>query len=103
MMSAGGTALTGSGRAFARHRKALPGRGSRTSSTEEFLGAVTPAFAVISDGFENSYGQPHATVIELLEQHHAAILRTDKEGLITIHSDGRRLAVETYQGSLRGR
>ena len=38
--------------------------------------------------------------IERLEQHHAAILRTDRQGLITIRSDGRRLAVETYQGSL---
>ncbi|MEO8369860.1 MAG: ComEC/Rec2 family competence protein, partial [Candidatus Solibacter sp.] len=29
--------------------------GSRTSSTETFLGAVNPGFAVISAGFENSY------------------------------------------------
>src|SRR5205807_6258830 len=73
--------------------------GSRTSSTEEFLSAVTPAFAVISDGFENSYGHPHASIIERLEQHHAEILRTDQQGLITIRTDGRRLAVETYRSS----
>jgi competence protein ComEC len=71
--------------------------GSRTSSTEEFLSAVTPAFAVISDGFENSYGHPHPAVIERLQQHHADILRTDQQGLITIRTDGRRLSVETYR------
>jgi competence protein ComEC len=71
--------------------------GSRTSSTEEFLSAVTPAFAVISDGFENSYGHPHPTVIERLQQHHTGILRTDQQGLITIRSDGRHLRVETFR------
>jgi competence protein ComEC len=75
--------------------------GSRTSSTEEFLSAVTPAFAVISDGLENSYGHPHAAVIERLQQHHADILRTDLQGLITIRTDGRRMSVETYQDSLQ--
>ena len=73
--------------------------GSKTSSTEEFLNAVSPAFAIISDGFENSYGHPHADVIARLEQHHAGVLRTDQEGLITIRSDGRRLSVETFRGA----
>jgi competence protein ComEC len=72
--------------------------GSRTSSTEEFLSAVQPAFAVISAGFENSYGHPHPTVVERLREHHAAILRTDFDGLITIRTDGKRLTVETNAG-----
>jgi competence protein ComEC len=72
--------------------------GSKTSSTEEFLSAVRPVFAVISAGFENSYGHPHRDVVERLEQHHAVVLRTDQLGLITILSDGRRLRVETYNG-----
>jgi competence protein ComEC len=69
--------------------------GSKTSSTEQFLSAVTPTFAVISAGFENSYGHPNRDVLERLEQHHSEILRTDQQGLITIRSDGRRLTVET--------
>ena len=70
--------------------------GSKTSSTEEFLSAVNPMFAVISAGFENSYGHPNPAVLERLGEHHAAILRTDRDGLITIRTDGRRLWVETY-------
>ena len=71
--------------------------GSRTSSTEEFLSAVRPGFAVISAGFENSYGHPHPTVVQRLREHHTAILRTDLDGMITIRTDGRKLEVETHR------
>ncbi|MBS1853875.1 MAG: ComEC/Rec2 family competence protein [Acidobacteria bacterium] len=74
----------------------VPHHGSRTSSTDDFLDAVHPAFAVISDGFENSYGHPHAAILDRLEQRHAEILRTDQGGLITIRTDGKRLSVDTY-------
>jgi competence protein ComEC len=73
----------------------VPHHGSHTSSTEEFLSATAPEFAVISAGFENSYGHPHRDVIERLKQHHAAVFRTDLDGLITIRTDGRRMFVET--------
>ncbi|HJZ98709.1 MAG TPA: ComEC/Rec2 family competence protein [Candidatus Solibacter sp.] len=69
--------------------------GSRTSSTEDFLDAVHPAFALISTGFENSYGHPHPAIVGRLADRHTAILRTDLNGLITIRTDGRRLMVET--------
>jgi competence protein ComEC len=80
----------------------VPHHGSRTSSTEEFIGAVAPAFAVISVGYANSYGHPNADVLERLREHHAAIYRTDEAGLVTIRSDGRRLRVETGSGAGRG-
>jgi competence protein ComEC len=71
--------------------------GSKTSSTEEFLSAVQPSFAVISDGFENSYGHPNRDVLERLREHHVVVLRTDEDGLISFLSDGRRLRVETFR------
>jgi competence protein ComEC len=69
--------------------------GSRTSSTEEFLDTVHPAFAMISAGFENSYGHPHPAIVRRLADRHAEILRTDLNGLITIRTDGHHLSVET--------
>jgi competence protein ComEC len=72
--------------------------GSHTSSTEEFLRAVAPMYAVISAGFENSYGHPHRDVVDRLQNNGAIVLRTDLDGLITVRSDGRRLRVETYNG-----
>jgi competence protein ComEC len=71
--------------------------GSRTSSTEDFVSAVEPVFAVISVGVDNSYGHPNRDVLERLRQHHAVVYRTDQDGLITIRSDGRRLHVELFR------
>ncbi len=73
----------------------VPHHGSKTSSSDELLDRVQPLFAVISVGLENSYGHPHADALERLRQHHAVMFRTDRDGLVSIRSDGRRLVVET--------
>lgn len=62
--------------------------GSRTSSSEEFIDAVSPSFAVISRGCDNSYGHPHKEVVERLAAHAIQILDTCTEGTITFVSDG---------------
>src|SRR3989338_3939561 len=62
--------------------------GSKTSSTETFLKAVSPDVAVISAGKKNRYGHPHQEVMERLAQLDIAVLRTDQEGDIRIESDG---------------
>jgi competence protein ComEC len=69
--------------------------GSKTSSSEPFLDAVHPQFAIISVGADNSYGHPNKDVLERLRAHHATIFRTDRDGLITIWSDGHRLSLDT--------
>jgi competence protein ComEC len=71
--------------------------GSNTSSIDPFLDAVSPRFAVISDGFENTFRHPHPKVLERLAAHHARVLRTDQDGLITVRTDGRRISVETFR------
>ncbi len=70
--------------------------GSRTSTSEPFLDAVNPQFAIISDGFENSFGHPNRDVLERLAEHHARILRTDTNGLISVVSDGRRITMTSF-------
>lgn len=77
--------------------------GSKTSSTEAFLEAAQPEFALISDGFENSYGHPHPDVLARLRAQHAEVLRTDQVGLISIRTDGRRFEVETWLWTAPGR
>ncbi len=71
--------------------------GSNSSSTDPFLDAVSPVFAVVSDGFANSFHHPHPQVLARLAAHRAGVFRTDQQGLITIRTDGERLFVETYQ------
>jgi competence protein ComEC len=70
--------------------------GSRTSSTESFLSAANPAFAIISVGVDNSYGHPNRDVLERLGEHHAEVFRTDRNGLVTVRTDGRLISVETH-------
>jgi competence protein ComEC len=71
--------------------------GSNTSSIDPFLDAVSPVFAIISDGFENSFRHPHPRVLQRLSAHRAEILRTDRDGLVTVRTDGRRIFVETFR------
>jgi competence protein ComEC len=65
--------------------------GSKTSTSPDFLDAVSPSIAIISAGFENSFGHPHPSVLARLVERHAAILRTDQGGLVTVRSDGHKL------------
>ena len=71
--------------------------GSNTSSTQAFLDAVQPVFAVISDGFENSFRHPHPQVLNRLAAARATALRTDTHGLTTIRTDGERISLETFR------
>ena len=68
--------------------------GSKTSSTDGFLGAVRPRVAVISVGAGNSYGHPSPEVLAALAHAGADVLRTDLEGTIVVRTDGARLEVE---------
>ena len=71
--------------------------GSKTSSSEEFLEELKPQFAFISDGYRNQFHHPHPTVLQRLTEHHAAILRTDTQGLITFRTDGKQVELETFR------
>lgn len=77
--------------------------GSVTSTTEEFLAAVSPAVAVISCGQDNSYGHPHREVLERLISGGVEILRTDLQGHIVItSSDTRIISILTSADYLGG-
>lgn len=68
--------------------------GSASSSTEKFLRAVHPAFAVISVGADNDYGQPRTKTLSRLEAQDIQILRTDLSGTITAYSTPRHPHLE---------
>lgn len=73
--------------------------GSGYSSTAPFLAAVRPKFAVVSAGNGNAYGHPHKGTIERLTEAGAAIYRTDRQGTITVRTDGFALTVAGSRGS----
>ncbi|BEU87323.1 DNA internalization-related competence protein ComEC/Rec2 [Selenomonas sp. TAMA-11512] len=71
--------------------------GSKTSSTDAFLKAAAPLYAVISVGANNTFGHPDPSVLERLETTGARVLRTDCDGAIRFATDGRMLRVKTYR------
>ena len=72
--------------------------GSKTSSSKEWLRAVSPETALISCGAGNDYGHPHK---ETMKKYHAMklkIFETDKNGTITLTSDGKGYEISTEKG-----
>jgi beta-lactamase superfamily II metal-dependent hydrolase len=58
--------------------------GSKGATSEVFLEKVTPDYAVISAGKDNSYGHPTEEVLERLKTAGAEIFRTDRQGTIKV-------------------
>ena len=69
--------------------------GSTTSTSDTFLDAVNPTYAVISLGVNNSYGHPHKEIINKLNNNKIKTYRTDLSGQITITSDGNDIDIVT--------
>lgn len=67
--------------------------GSKTSSSEGFVRAVAPRWAVISSGCDNRYGHPHKDVINTFERLAVEVVGTCGRGTIRFESDGREVAL----------
>lgn len=67
--------------------------GSRTSTTAAFLSAVDPSVAVISCGVRNRFGHPARRALATLAASRSRVLRTDRDGSVTVTTDGRSLEI----------
>lgn len=61
--------------------------GSKTSTSPQFLRAVSPEFGIISVGAENTYGHPNEETLARAKQSGVAVLRTDTQGRIVCRAD----------------
>ena len=78
--------------------------GSSTSTSEPFLAAVDPRWAVISCGKDNSYGHPHRETRQLLgDWPGLTVYRTDQDGTVLAQSDGEQITFETGLPSVEER
>ncbi len=74
----------------------VPHHGSKTSSTAPFLAAVNPRIAVVSVGASNPFGHPSRVVVERYQEDGIRLLRTDRDGAVTVLANGNSLSVSAY-------
>ena len=74
--------------------------GSRGSTGDEWLDSLRPRAAVISVG-HNKYGHPSAPTLGRLRRHGVEVWRTDRDGAITVTTDGTQMTVESKGRSSR--
>jgi competence protein ComEC len=80
----------------------IPHHGSLTSSSSEFVRALHPTVAVVSAGRGNHFGHPVPEVLERYRAVGVAIFRTDRDGAVTVDTDGMSINVRTFAGTHRG-
>lgn len=68
--------------------------GSSTSSSEDFIDAVSPEFVIIPCGSGNSYGHPHKEIVKLLQDKEIEYFRTDENGTVYYFGDGYNMTLE---------
>ena len=65
--------------------------GSKTASSEQFMKAVSPQYAIISCKEGNSYGHPHAATLNTFRTMGIKVFRTDEQGTIVAKCDGKTI------------
>ena len=75
----------------------VPHHGSRTSSTDPFVLATKPTFAIVSVGRQSMFGHPHKEVVERWQANGATLLTTGNCGTITVATDGKDLTLKAFE------
>jgi len=74
----------------------IPHHGSASSSTSRFLETVMPTTAVLSVGERNIGRLPHPEVLRRYRQLGIKIFRTDRQGAITVVTDGEKIEITPF-------
>jgi len=80
----------------------VPHHGRANGLNGEWLDAVNPQLAVISVGSRNRYGHPNGKVLSMLRDAAVPIKRTDKDGTVSIVSDGKSWQLDNEVHLARG-
>ena len=78
----------------------VPHQGSRDADLPAFVSAVRPQLAILSVGPNNRYGHPHAEVLQRYRSLNIPLLRTDRDGTVTLTTDGVLLWIRTGRSGI---
>ena len=74
----------------------VPHHGGFRSSSAPFLDRVHPRVAIVSCGVDNIFRDPHQDVLARYARRGIELFRTDRDGAVTVTTDGRRIALSTF-------
>ncbi|UKL14635.1 DNA internalization-related competence protein ComEC/Rec2 [Dissulfurimicrobium hydrothermale] len=78
----------------------VPHHGSKRSSSQAFINAARPILAIVSSGWRNHLGLPKSEIIERYKDIKSRILRTDRDGTITVEiKDHNAVNIQLFVGS----
>jgi competence protein ComEC len=75
-----------------------PHHGSSSSSSDFFLDQVAPESVIISCGWRNRYGFPHASVVKRYRKRGCNLFRTDRSGAVRILCTDSGCRMLTFKG-----
>jgi competence protein ComEC len=79
----------------------VPHHGSKTSSTDEFVAAVKPEYAIFTAGYRNRFGHPKQEIVQRYADSGAQLLRSDEDGAIMVEMNAGNLQLESYRKTHR--
>jgi competence protein ComEC len=77
----------------------VPHHGSAHSSSAEFIKAVACRYAIVSAGKANVFHHPHPSTLQRYSDAGVNIFRTDRDGAVTLMTDGTKLNIDTFRKS----
>lgn len=89
--------LLQSGRNIRSNLIFVPHHGSASSSSNSFIKAVSPQYAIASAGKKNAFLHPHPAVLERYRKNGVILFRTDQHGAISVRSDGQSIEISPHQ------
>lgn len=75
----------------------VPHHGSKSSSSEAFVRATHPSYAVFTVGYRNRFRHPHAEISARYLAAGSKLLRSDIDGAIIVTMDAENLMIERYR------
>ena len=74
----------------------VPHHGSNYSSSAEFIKAVACRYAIVSAGKANVFHHPHPSTLQRYNDAGGNIFRTDRDGAVTLTTDGNDLHIDSF-------
>jgi competence protein ComEC len=75
--------------------------GSAGASTAPLLARLRPSVAVVSAGAANPFGHPAPATLARLHDIGAEVWRTDREGEVTVSTNGAAIEIRAHTGRRR--